>query len=252
MVHKINAIPETRRQAWERVAQRCCRGRSCNSAMISPGRRGGRSRARCSAGLTLRTSSRELALFISFIATIAAFDRDRSGNIAIILAPAVIVVLGFVGVAVDYDAPIPATRSTSASSSATVTTGAGDPIGHDVSEVVTGLHTLDEEVRVSVGVSVGIAMSPEHGNEAETLLLAIRMGPATRPSRATSGVAVWRPWTSTSPRCAGSPTQAPGSLGLGPPPEAICDAVLRAALPRRLRQRCQDARPGTDALVKTL
>jgi hypothetical protein len=144
--------------------------------MISPGRRGGRSRARCSAGLTLRTSSRELALFISFIATIAAFDRDRSGNIAIILAPAVIVVLGFVGVAVDYDAPIPATRSTSASSSATVTTGAGDPIGHDVIEVVTGLHTLDEEVRVSVGVSVGIAMSPEHGNEAETLLLAIADG----------------------------------------------------------------------------
>jgi diguanylate cyclase len=31
-------------------------------------------------------------------------------------------------------------------------------------------------VRISVGVSVGIAMSPEHGNEAETLLLAIADG----------------------------------------------------------------------------
>jgi diguanylate cyclase (GGDEF)-like protein len=43
-------------------------------------------------------------------------------------------------------------------------------IGHDIIEVVTGPHTLDEEVRVSVGVSVGIAMSPDHGHEAETLL----------------------------------------------------------------------------------
>ncbi|WP_291698283.1 TadE/TadG family type IV pilus assembly protein, partial [Bradyrhizobium sp.] len=38
----------------------------------------------------------------SFIATLAAFGRDRRGNIAIIFALAGIVVLGFVGVAVDY------------------------------------------------------------------------------------------------------------------------------------------------------
>jgi Flp pilus assembly protein TadG len=38
----------------------------------------------------------------SFIATIAAFGRDSRGNIAIIFALAVTVVLGFVGVAVDY------------------------------------------------------------------------------------------------------------------------------------------------------
>jgi diguanylate cyclase len=51
-----------------------------------------------------------------------------------------------------------------------VTAEQATAIGHDIIEIVTGPHTLDEEVRVSVGVSVGIAMSSEHGNEAEALL----------------------------------------------------------------------------------
>jgi len=51
-----------------------------------------------------------------------------------------------------------------------VTAEQATAIGRDIIEVVTGPHTLDEQVRVSVGVSVGIAMAPEHGNEAVTLL----------------------------------------------------------------------------------
>ncbi len=43
-------------------------------------------------------------------------------------------------------------------------------VGRDIIDVVTGPHTLDDDIRVSVGVSVGIAMSPQHGIEAEMLL----------------------------------------------------------------------------------
>jgi diguanylate cyclase (GGDEF)-like protein len=51
-----------------------------------------------------------------------------------------------------------------------VTAEQATAIGFEIIEVVTGPHTLDDELRVSVGVSVGIAMSPEHGHEAKMLL----------------------------------------------------------------------------------
>jgi diguanylate cyclase len=51
-----------------------------------------------------------------------------------------------------------------------VTAEQATAIGSEIIEVVTGPHTLDDELLVSVGVSVGIAMSPEHGDDAEMLL----------------------------------------------------------------------------------
>ena len=44
-------------------------------------------------------------------------------------------------------------------------------IGHRIIKTVTMPHALGEETCVRVGVSVGIAMSPEHGTEAEVLLM---------------------------------------------------------------------------------
>jgi diguanylate cyclase (GGDEF)-like protein len=43
-------------------------------------------------------------------------------------------------------------------------------IGHQIIDAVTMPYTLDQDIRVSVGVSVGIAMSPDHGAETEELL----------------------------------------------------------------------------------
>jgi diguanylate cyclase (GGDEF)-like protein len=43
-------------------------------------------------------------------------------------------------------------------------------IGHQIIDTVTMPYTLDEDICVSVGVSVGIAMSPDHGTETEQLL----------------------------------------------------------------------------------
>lgn len=51
-----------------------------------------------------------------------------------------------------------------------LTAAEASTLGDQIIELVTGPHTLDDDLRVSVGVSVGIAMSPDHASEAETLL----------------------------------------------------------------------------------
>jgi diguanylate cyclase (GGDEF)-like protein len=43
-------------------------------------------------------------------------------------------------------------------------------LGHQIIDAVTMPYTLDENICVSVGVSIGIAMSPDHGAETEQLL----------------------------------------------------------------------------------